>query len=335
LQSIASSNLKIEAHDKVQAAGARQKRFATFAWMILAYTLLIVLWGAFVRATGSGAGCGSHWPLCNGEIIPRAPGTKTLIEYTHRLMTAPALLLFGALIFWARRAFPRGSIVRRGAWLSLIFVVTESLIGAGIVKLEHVADNASIGRAFTLSFHLINTFILIAILALTAWWAGAGAERWRLNFSDKLFPILALCFLGALLTGVSGAIAALGDTLFPVSSLSEGVRQDFSPTAHFLIRLRLFHPVIAVATALLILFAANRISSRDETSKRLAHITIALVVIQLIAGAINVWLLAPVWMQILHLFLADALWIALVLLSFQTLARLTPVISSFENRALT
>ena len=330
MQSIASSNLNLEAGGGARTLGSRQKRFAAFAWTILGYTLLIVLWGALVRATGSGAGCGSHWPLCNGEIIPRAPGTKTLIEYTHRLMTAPALLLFGALIFWARRAFPRGSLVRRGAWLSLIFVITESLIGAGIVKLEHVADNASIGRAFTLSFHLINTFILIAILALTAWWASMGANEWRLNLSDKLFPLLALCLGGTLLTGVSGAIAALGDTLFPVSSLAEGVRQDFSPTAHFLIRLRLLHPIIAVATALLILFAASRIIQRNETANRLAHITIALVVVQLAAGVLNVWLLAPVWMQILHLFLADALWIALVLLTFQTLAR---PFSEFELRA--
>ncbi|MFN8454080.1 MAG: COX15/CtaA family protein [Anaerolineae bacterium] len=68
-------------------------RFAKYVWTVLAYNLAVILWGAFVRASGSGAGCGSHWPLCNGEVIPRTPQMETLVEFTHRLTSGLALLL--------------------------------------------------------------------------------------------------------------------------------------------------------------------------------------------------------------------------------------------------
>ncbi len=50
-----------------------QAWFSRYAWGVLLWNVLVALWGAYVRATGSGAGCGSHWPTCNGEILPRAP----------------------------------------------------------------------------------------------------------------------------------------------------------------------------------------------------------------------------------------------------------------------
>lgn len=297
-------------------------RFAKYTSGVLVYNLLVILWGAYVRATGSGAGCGSHWPLCNGQVVPRSPRLETLIEFTHRLSSGLALLLVVGLLIWAFRAYPRQHPVRLGAGFSMLFMITEALVGAGLVLFQLVADNASIARALSLAVHLVNTFLLLASLTLTAWWASGGQSA-RLKSQAVLSGLLGLGLLGMLILGMSGAVTALGDTLFPAQSLAGGLRQDFSPTAHLLIRLRVLHPLIAVSLALyLILVALSCSSSRHSLpTPHLARALILLLLIQLGAGVVNVTLLAPVWMQLVHLLLSDLIWIALVLLTASALAK--------------
>jgi heme A synthase len=296
-------------------------RFARFAWAVLVYNIGIILWGAFVRASGSGAGCGSHWPLCNGQVIPRSPEVETLIEFSHRLTSGIGLILVVWLFFWARRLFARGTPARTGAAASLFFMITEALVGAGLVLFSLVADNASIARALFMAVHLANTFLLLAALVLTAWWASGGRPV-RLRGQGTLSLLLLVGCGGMILLGVSGAVTALGDTLFPSQSLAEGLRQDLSPTAHFLIRLRIFHPPIAIMVGLYLVFAGRLAYLRrpHPTTHRLARWLLILFIVQLAAGAINVVLLAPIWMQIVHLLLADAVWLTLVLLTASALA---------------
>lgn len=291
-------------------------RFCVYAWIVLGFNLLVILWGAYVRASGSGAGCGSHWPLCNGEVVPRARPVETLIELTHRTTSGVALLLVFGLLIWAFRSFPRKHPARLGAVLSVFFIITEALIGAGLVLFGFVADNDSIGRAVYLSIHLVNTFLLLAALALTARWA-AGSVQLRLRKQGALSLILGAGLLGTLLLGVSGAVTALGDTLFPGGSLAGGLREDFSPTAHILIRLRVLHPTIAVLVSVLLVYAARFAAAHrpGRVTKRLAWALMLLVLIELCAGLINLVLLAPIPMQIVHLLLADLLWTTLVLLT--------------------
>jgi heme A synthase len=295
-------------------------RFPLYAWGVLGFNLLVILWGAYVRASGSGAGCGSHWPLCNGEVVPRTRGAETLIELTHRTTSGVALILVLGLLVWAFRSYPGKHPARLGAVLSIIFIIIEALIGAGLVLFGFVADNDSIGRAAYLSIHLVNTFLLLAVLALTAWWA-TGAPALRLRGQGALGLILAAGLFGTLVLGVSGAVTALGDTLFPSGSLAAGLRDDFSPTAHILIRLRVLHPTIAVLVSALLIAAARLAAARRpvRTTKRLALALVALVVIELCAGLINLILLAPIPMQIVHLLLADLLWTVLVLLAADAL----------------
>jgi heme A synthase len=294
------------------------KNFARFAWGVLAFTLAVVLWGAYVRATGSGAGCGNHWPLCNGEVVPASPAVQTMIEFTHRAMSGIDGVLIVLLLAWGVRVFPRGHPARLGAILSVVFVVTEALIGAALVKLEQVAQNASVGRAWSLSGHLINTLGLLACLALTAWWAGGGS---RLDWRSRKWGPISPAILLFILTGISGAIAALGDTLFPVSSLAAGFQQDFAPAANVFLRLRIYHPFLAGATGVWLAFYAIRTATRVESARPYAHSLLALVAIQVSAGVLNVLLLAPVWMQIVHLLLADLVWISLVLLAASILQK--------------
>ncbi len=296
-------------------------RYATFAWGTVAATLGVIVWGAFVRATGSGAGCGSHWPLCNGEVIPRAPSVETLIELSHRVSSGISLLLVVGLVVGAWRSFPPGHLVRRGAVASLVLMLLEALIGAGLVLLELVAGDASLARGWWMAGHLLNTFFLVAALTLTAWWATDDA-RPRLRTAPALTATLALALAGMLILGVSGAITALGDTLFPAATLAEGKAQTFSGAAHAFVRLRVWHPVLALLVGTLVLSAAlHAVRVRATPAVHLAARALAgLFAANLAVGVLNVWWLAPVSVQLVHLLLADLAWIALVVLAAAALA---------------
>ncbi|MBI5494180.1 MAG: COX15/CtaA family protein [Deltaproteobacteria bacterium] len=284
---------------------------AGLAWGVLALNIAVILWGAYVRATGSGAGCGEHWPTCNGQVIPRDPSVKTLIEFTHRITSGVAFLAVVALFAWVRRRVPRGHPARAAAAGTLFFMITEAAVGALLVLFRLVADNESMARAMFMAVHLVNTFLLLACLALTAWWlAGAPPPSRRSRPANAL--ILAVLG-GVMLLGVSGAVAALGDTLYPARSLQEGIAMDLSPTASLLVRLRILHPglaaVIAIATV-----AAAWMLPRRPLARRVGVVVTGVTCLQVAGGILNVLLLAPVWMQLIHLLVADAVWIGLVLL---------------------
>ena len=296
-------------------------RFARYSWLTLACNVAVILWGTIVRATGSGAGCGNHWPLCNGEVLPRAPRIETVIEFSHRATSGIALLLVAGLVVLAFRCRPRGHAARKAAVFSMIFMLGEAAVGAALVLFELVADNQSMARAMFMATHLVNTFLLLAALALTSRFAGGGPP-FRLRGGGLLGGGFVLAACGLLVSGVSGAVAALGDTLFPATSLVHALEQDLSPAAHLLIRLRLFHPALAVAAAVIVLMMSLKLLQTHvapETA-RFAVWASGLVILQILAGAVNVLLLAPIWLQVFHLLLADLLWISVVLLGASALA---------------
>ena len=307
------------------AAVSSQSRFATYSWFVLAFSIAVVLWGAGVRATGSGAGCGDQWPLCNGVWLPQAPQIKTIIEFTHRITSGPTLGLFViGLVAFAFRLFPRRHPVRRFAALALLFTGTEALIGAALVLLGHVGTNTSPNRAYTLAIHLINTMVLLAVLALTAWFASPSTiARSESSTEQPVSRALLGCALLAFLAiSVTGTIAALADTLFASNSLEQGIQQDLSPSAHIFVRLRVWHPIVAALLGCFLIGTAAGIfvhKSSGPVARRLALAVAFLTLVQASVGAINVLLLVPVWTQITHLFVADLLWLALVLLSTEML----------------
>lgn len=300
---------------------ARFARFARFAWAVLGFNILVILWGAYVRISYSGDGCGEHWPKCNGEFVPNLSSGKTLIEFSHRATSGIALLLVVALAVWAFRAFPRGSIVRKGAMTALLFIIIEALLGAGLVKFGLVNKNDSVQRAVVMSLHLVNTLILVGAVTATAWWASTGRSL-QLRGQNWLTPAMIFMLLGTLILGISGAITALGDTLFPAASLSEGLRQDFSPTAHLFIRLRIWHPIIALimASASILLAVWVSLTSQITQAVKISRAVIGIFITQIILGFMNLVLLAPGWMQIVHLLVADVLWVHLVMFAVATLS---------------
>lgn len=280
-----------------------------YAWFVLFFNVVVILLGALVRATGSGAGCGRSWPTCDGRVIPEMEGA-TAVEFTHRGVSGVALLLVCLLAVLTFRKTPAGHPARTGALLSVIAILGEALIGAMIVLAEWVADDTSVARAISVPLHLVNTLFLLAALALTIFWLSGGN---RLSFRGDPRMSRAVVFGGValILIAASGAVTALADTLFPKAGAL-----DLSGEENFLTRLRIVHPVLAVVAAAVGWWVA----SRSERGRGWAANALPLLVaLMLITGFVNVALGVPVWMQLVHLALADALWVAYVFASAQAL----------------
>ena len=291
----------------------RRRRLARrSAWGVLGYTVLVILWGGFVRASGAGAGCGDHWPLCNGEVVPTAPALNTMIEFGHRVTSGLALPAVAVLAWLVFRAFPRGSAVRKAAVASVFFMVLEGAIGAGLVLFEYVAYNPSIARAVWMAAHLTNTFLLLGALTLTAWWA-EGGDVPRPALTARAGRVAA-SLVAVLVLGAGGAVTALGDTLV----LGGGLDPAENPVVATLVAARVFHPTMAFVV--LAVLGVTVWLTRAPHPRRIGLAVLALFVAQMGIGALNVWLLAPVWMQIVHLFVTDVIWVGLVVFASEALA---------------
>jgi cytochrome c oxidase assembly protein subunit 15 len=297
-----------------------------FAWFVVFYNLLVILWGAFVRASGSGAGCGNHWPLCNGQVIPVSPSFHTVIEFTHRMMTGGSTFLVVALLVWTFRATVKGHAARWFAIASTLLLLNEALLGALLVKLGYVTGNQSWGRMVLLSIHLSNTLLLVAALTLTARFV-SNVQSWAGLQRAPGFGWAVAGLAATVGVGVSGSMAALGDTLFPVDSLRAAYAQDFTANSPWLLRLRLVHPVSALVAAAFVVWLVR--SSRQEEAPgngrpinvraRLASLVVYLLILQFVLGFADVLLLAPAWMQLVHLLGANLYWVALVVLAAETI----------------
>ncbi len=305
----------------------KQSKFAGYAWFVLAFNIVVILWGVFLRASKSGDGCGQHWLTCNGEVIPSAPQLKAVIEFSHRITSSLAgvfiLILLGwAISNWFNYKRERKSYLLKAAIGSFIFVAIEGFIGAKLVLTGNTAETLTPARPFFMAGHLINTFILLAFLTATAWFASGGG---RLNFKarPKILLLLGLGVAGIFFIGISGSIAALSSMIFPSATLAEGVAKDFSETSHALLRLRVSHPILSVSVGIYLVFLAGWLKQQLTGNLLVngwANVLSILVLIQFAAGALTLLTLAPIVLQLVHLLLADLLWIAFVLLSANVLA---------------
>jgi cytochrome c oxidase assembly protein subunit 15 len=281
-----------------------------FAWGVVGYNILVILWGAVVRATGSGAGCGDRWPLCNGDFFPHHPRLATVIEFAHRSMSGVATALIVALAVWTFYATHRGDRARRAVLASVFFLVTEALLGAALVLGGYVEHNISTARVIMQSIHFTNTMMLLGALGLTAWWL--SSEAWHENSLSRnktlTWPAW-IAVAATMIVGATGAVAALADTLFPSPSLQAALAADFAATAPLLVRMRWMHPAAAAVSFCCVLWMVVRVRST------LGWIVTGLLGLQLVLGLVDVLLLAPTWMQVLHLLGADLYWIALVVLA--------------------
>lgn len=308
--------------------GLKISAFAKYAWFVLGYNVLVILWGVFLRASKSGDGCGQHWLTCHGEVVPSAPELKTVIEFSHRITSALDGLIVIALLIWAIRIWytkrDRLSLyVLKFAAAAFVFVLIEGALGAGLVLTGNTAETLTPARPFWMAAHLLNTLLLLTWLTITAWSASTG-RRVGLRGKQKEIGWIAIGTLFVFLVGVSGSIAALSSMIFPSGTLTEGITKDFSPTSHTLLRLRPLHPIIALAAGVFFIFWTGWLKRKMEGSAtvvRWANVLSILVLAQLAFGAATLLMLGPILMQLGHLLLADAIWIAFVLLSLNILSR--------------
>ena len=291
-----------------------EKRFPVFAWGVLSYSLVVIVWGYFLRISESGEGCGRDWPLCDGAVVPASAQFPTWVEYTHRVSSGIALGLVFLMAVWAIRSYRKGHPVRRAAAVSLFLTLTESLFGALLVVFGWVAGDISTGRILIRPFHVTNTFLLMAALGLTARWATRHVDRvvvLQHPEGRRLLPAaLILIVLAA-----TGSWTGLAGTAFPVESLGQGFGQYLDPQ-HLLIYLRTVHPVVAVL-AVVILARVTASTWRRQvtpTERRLTAVIVSLAGCQLVLGPLTIVLLHPTALRLLHLLLADLLWLSLVFL---------------------
>ncbi|MEO7538776.1 MAG: COX15/CtaA family protein [Pyrinomonadaceae bacterium] len=294
--------------------------FAKYAWFVLAWNLLVILWGVFLRASKSGDGCGQHWLTCHGEVIPTAPELKTVIEFSHRITSSLAGILIIILVVWAFRRWQRlrteqERVTLKMAAGSLIFVVIEGLLGAGLVLTGNTAETLTPERPLWMAGHLVNTLILVGFLTMTARY-GSGAARVSFKIDRQYLAAISIGIAAIFIVGITGSIAALSSMIFPPGTITEGIATDFSPTSHILLRLRILHPVTAILTAVFLIFLTGWLTKETASEpgvSRWSNVISLLVLAQLGAGAATLLMKAPIVMQLVHLLLVDLIWISYVI----------------------
>jgi cytochrome c oxidase assembly protein subunit 15 len=291
-----------------------------FAWAIVAYNVLVILWGDVVSATGSGNGCGDHWPLCNGSVTPHWHALASVIEFAHRATAAIDTIAILGLLAWTWRATVARHLGRFWIAAAVFFTFTEGLLGALIVKLQLTTTNHSPMRAAFFSLHLANTLFLLAALTLTAHFLGRSVGRMRGSVQVSFGWGSGVALGTTLLVGVSGSLAALADTLYPATTLRAALAQDINPNSPWMLHLRWAHPALALLAGAAIVALVVRPLVRGVHVKG-GGLVLGLLGMQIVLGILDVLLLAPVWLQVVHLLGADCLWIALIVLAARTSIR--------------
>lgn len=307
------------------APGVPRASFALAARTVTLATVLVVLMGAVVRITGSGAGCGQHWPTCNGEIAHLPRRVETWIELSHRTTSGLDFLGVVALVALAIKWQPSRP-ARWATFSALGLMLVEVALGAGLVLMNLVGSNRSVDRVIVMPAHLITTSLLLGSLAAASYFSdpgrlaradGLSAAARRSLKSALVWALLA----GALLLVVSmtGAITALGDTVYPVQGQGalEHLQHDQAAGSHLLGKLRVVHPLLALVGVGLLWVAAGRAREASSTPgvQRLGLALYAGGALALAIGTANIALAAPGYLQVIHLSMACALWLSVVVLA--------------------
>lgn len=306
----------------------KQASFRRYSLGLALYTVLVILWGAWVRISRSGAGCGEHWPLCNGELIPGAYVPATWIEFSHRLSTGLYGILVAILVYRAFRIFPSKSGVTRAAVAAGVFTVLEAWIGAQLVLSGWVADDTSLARALFMGLHQINSMLLSGSVFLVWMLAGKPIDRpvpLRAFLVSPRGRLVLLMFTFLLVISMSGAVASLAGTLFPSQNLVDGLTKDFAEGAHPVLRYRIWHPFLAIllASTLAGIFWPGRnpaVPALTEAPEQAAYLRsrrgfLHAILTTVCFGIVTLFLLSPVWMKLVHLGLAHGTWFAAIALA--------------------
>ncbi|MBS1724672.1 MAG: protoheme IX farnesyltransferase [Armatimonadetes bacterium] len=302
--------------------------YTWFVWTVLGYSALVLVFGAFVRASYSGDGCGAYWPTCGGgSLIPLVDTAPRAIEFTHRVSSFTLLVLTTLGYFWSRKLFEPRDPVRKATGFAVLSTVVSSLIGALLVLFRWVTDDKSAGRAVTMPLHLVNNYFLIGALSCAAYWS-ATTYRPARHGSPGAKPIdsaLKWLFGSFLVLGATGAFSALGKTAFEhelsfAKGFAERLWLHIGPDAHPFLRGGIVHPLIATSVGILVFWMCSLVSHAHPTDevKRWSRTVVGLYLLQMALGVLNLVVSAPIPLQLLHLSLAIVNWLSLVMLALAT-----------------
>ena len=297
-------------------------------WSLLFFTQFVILWGAFVRASGSGDGCGQNWPSCHGRLIPESSYMQTWIEYIHRASSGLYGLFVLALVIWTYKwmgqkkesSLATSPITSQCRFYKLykylpgvvlLLTVFEAFIGAQLVLSGLVGSNESWSRALVMIVHLLNTFLLVFSIMGCIYFL--GFEKYCLLPRPAISPHLyGFITFWIFIVASLGAIAALGDTLYPITDWGEGLQQDFDSSSHGFIKLRVLHPLCAI----LLVFFIHYMGFDHLSQSTLLNNFIKLSYFVLFLGILNLGFLAPIGLQLLHLLSVQVFWCLFVFIGF-------------------
>lgn len=315
--------------DREETTGSMTRpvhRFLNLTYLTLAVTVFVIVFGAFVRASLSGDGCGTSWPHCGETIIPDGSSVAAIIEFSHRTTSGLAVLLALAVVIASRRVFTAGHPARKTAGWSLAFVLGSGFIGMLLVVFEWVKFDVSLGRVITMPLHLLNTYMMLGALAMTAYYA-SGGERATFKGQGPVGTGLKWALGGMFVLGMTGAISAMGKTAFQshfqaANTFMERMSLHIGDGAHPLLKGGALHPLMATSVGVIVVFACLLVMQRRQSAQvdKWARATIAVFIVQMVFGTANLLMSAPVWMQMTHLLLAITDWMCLVMLAVHALA---------------
>ncbi len=291
--------------------------FHKLCWILVVYTVLVIIWGAWVRISHSGDGCGNHWPLCDGSYIPIAPSQKTLIEYFHRLTSGFYGIFVLGLAIAAFRIFPKKSAGRQVAFTTFFLMVIEALLGAALVLKGLVGENATIFRLSVMTLHQMNSLLLTGSTVILALVTKPTRNPLALQVSWKGVFAHGSNWIIFMLIPATGAWAALANTLFPSQNLQEGLQKDLASDSPWILKLRIVHPILALVIGLALIFKFFKNSERSHVVKdgdlAKANLQVAgALSIAVLFGILTLLFLSPIWMKLVHLTIAQLVWISLV-----------------------
>jgi len=288
---------------------------------MLTAVVVVVSSGALVRATNSGAGCGESWPKCDQQLFPVPDSIEQLIEFTHRMLTSGLVIGGIALIVLSYVQLGKSHPVTRAAVIAFGFLLFESVLGAALVLFGWVEQDASIGRLVAVPIHLMNTFALIAAYALVAWRAAGRADFSIANAGHRGRVLVVGAGILVLIAAI-GSLNALADTLFPAESIVSAVTEEFGSTAPILLQIRVLHPIVAIGGSIGIVFIIRYLDvGMSRSTRKRGWIIVSIIGFQSVVGLVNIALLTPVEIQVIHLVIADLLWIAYLFYMFAATTR--------------
>ena len=288
-----------------------------FGYLALLLGFAQIVFGAVVRITGSGMGCGDHWPDCYGSFTPAPNAPSLLVEISHRYGAAALSLAILALAIaaWLKRREPgvagRAGVLRPSV-LAVVLVIVAALFGAVTIKMQLNPLVVATHLAIAMSLLAVLVVVVIRAGGLGSRGVSAGSQRtFRSARAAAGLTFLALVF-GALTANTPGATAACQG--FPWCSFADHGLPLWIHVTHRIIAFLILGHLIGIAIG-----ARKRGEPRPILST--AWAALGVVILQILVAGAMVGMHFPPSLRSLHQAVGTALWTVVVALAALAVSR--------------